>query len=175
MRLQVAADLAGSKHTVHRRRPQTRQSRGRGPVAIDAGGPATRSVAQVANYEGRATRRQDTCIVEIAVLKANAVDALAFVPKPAQRPDRRALLLLGKAGVMTMATACSPVPRARSTLARTTTADGIASKVAASTRLLLLARLVGRSRTRDESCIRVRGDTYAPKLLMYHGWIARNV
>ena len=32
-------------------------------------------------YEGRATRRLDTCIVGIAELKANAVDALAFLPK----------------------------------------------------------------------------------------------
>jgi hypothetical protein len=30
--------------------------------------------------EGRATCRQDTCIGRIAVLKANEVDALAFVP-----------------------------------------------------------------------------------------------
>ena len=35
-------------------------------------------------YEGRATRRRDTCIVRIAVLKANAVDALAFVPTQQQ-------------------------------------------------------------------------------------------
>jgi len=31
-------------------------------------------------YEGRPTHRKDTCIVGIAVLMANALDALGFVP-----------------------------------------------------------------------------------------------
>ena len=36
--------------------------------------------ADLANSRAGTTRRQDTCIVGIAVLKANAVHALAFVP-----------------------------------------------------------------------------------------------
>jgi hypothetical protein len=40
-------------------------------------------------YEGRATRRRDTCIIGIAVLNANAVDVLALVPQRQRRAPNR--------------------------------------------------------------------------------------
>src|SRR5438270_9666633 len=77
-----------------------RNSRQVGAERLGAGPrPAPTTVAIAANaawkrcpdsrygeYEGRPTHRKDTCIVGIAVLMANALDALGFVPIHKSRP-----------------------------------------------------------------------------------------
>ena len=61
-------------------RPAVAGKQVRTPMPLQPSTVVDDDSCEIGEYEGRATRRRDTCIVWIAVLNANAVDVLAVVP-----------------------------------------------------------------------------------------------